>query len=1313
MSEGTEEHIRIMVTSRQPHALLTELSSWLDINTDELSLDPGDMAADSSMNTTSWAARDGLDPEVGGKVQIWKKCIGEQLNKIEVRQVDTIIQLIQEHTGWPHPSPGWPIQEVFALLDGIGPGDGVAQVLDRILRRYSMEDGFTWIMSWLIATARPFTQGELAELLSSYFRQYTREQQTSESIVLDREAAQWKLDVWLRGLVDIDQEQVKFRSNIRDIIFDRTPDQQQFLWQGVEEQAHQTIVKFCIHHFQCPAIFNPMQRIYEEHRQRGPQADGQKKQMSAPLTPDGVDVLFYLIQFLPFHLARCPPAYATATIDSFLTDPNSGSEPSVYWARLYWAMTNPFLRPPGIWEASSAWPTFIGLELLPIREGELDGDMNSLAFLVAAFANRPQRVSDLLQLRSFSHTTLTNALVGAVSAGNEETAKRLAECVIESNAGSTSDSVFPSSLIWATAWLDLASIARILLQNGSTADPVWESSDEWGKLTPSPLYLASALRHPSMVKLLLDHGARVDVVRDGKPLTPPNFLVLHPQLWREFCEHDSSYLRLERPLSLFHGTATWGSWWSIPSLLENENDVDIDAVLTHSDYDTCMTPLVSACFSSYIRTAQSLLQAGADANKSGPWSPLWLATVWSPNPELLKSLLHYNADPNHEQLERPLLYELVISSLKDHEICIMGNILLENDPPVDINAKARSGGQTALMGASGLGRLALVTWLLSRDADPSILDDDEETALHYAVRGDRFHVAQQLISRYPDLVTAERAAQPLLILGRESPEMVRLLLDSKADPERSNYKEQTVINTAAVDALPTVMEILLERKANLHHRDKWGATPICDAVEYGQDIRVLRLLIDYGANLDDTVEESGNGLLHLGVNSTPEILRVLLEYTKSLNLDLLNNAGRTALLAAGIKPNIECLKLLINAGADVNLVDERGESALHNSIHWQLPALRDLLLSQRDVEVNISSPVTGSPLHLACRKGQLESVTALLDCGADVHQLSAVTMYCNPLVAALLQDKLEQEGDDDTSSQDQIVRTLINHGADVGQIVRGSIYSPLAAACFGAGPDCINLLLDEGAQPDDPDPISGRLPLHFAAANGIHNFQVILHAMRSDPIVTDRYGKSALHWAAQYGHVRTVEHILSLLTSSWQQTQALEQEDSDGWTPLCWAVRPIKTGVCDVMQSEPRNYPDTVRLLLDSGADRSVRASWGDEMLTPLEMAQRCGAEMEVIELLQPALEITPVPSIPSPGPFKKFTLGTEICDICLGVSFPPFQLFSCIWLTIRLRFSLCLATNTGAAPVQITISAPNATRSPVTSTHANSPLTRENMSSL
>lgn len=131
-------------------------------------------------------------------------------------------------------------------------------------------------------------------------------------------------------------------------------------------------------------------------------------------------------------------------------------------------------------------------------------------------------------------------------------------------------------------------------------------------------------------------------------------------------------------------------------------------------------------------------------------------------------------------------------------------------------------------------------------------------------------------------------------------------------------------------------------------------------------------------------------------------------------------------------------------------------------------------------------------------------------------------MYPTPLIFALLSNKVKRD-----DVVDEVVRTLVLSGANIRMTVPSTFYNALATACYGANPGTINFLIDRGGFPNFADPISGRLPIHFAAASGIANFQTIFLPYRGDMMATDNHAKNCLHWAAQFGNSRTVDYILS------------------------------------------------------------------------------------------------------------------------------------------------------------------------------------------
>ncbi len=132
--------------------------------------------------------------------------------------------------------------------------------------------------------------------------------------------------------------------------------------------------------------------------------------------------------------------------------------------------------------------------------------------------------------------------------------------------------------------------------------------------------------------------------------------------------------------------------------------------------------------------------------------------------------------------------------------------------------------------------------------------------------------------------------------------------------------------------------------------------------------------------------------------------------------------------SAAAKGHIECLKYLMEKGADVNPVGGEG------------PA----------------------PLVFAASSGSMECVNQLLEAGVDVNQANE---WWTPLIAAASCGNVD------------CVRVLLEHGADVSQRDRyGKL--PLMFALHHDDPSCAELLLDAGADVNTSD---GCSPLTFTA----------------------------------------------------------------------------------------------------------------------------------------------------------------------------------------------------------------------------------------
>jgi len=157
--------------------------------------------------------------------------------------------------------------------------------------------------------------------------------------------------------------------------------------------------------------------------------------------------------------------------------------------------------------------------------------------------------------------------------------------------------------------------------------------------------------------------------------------------------------------------------------------------------------------------------------------------------------------------------------------------------------------------------------------------------------------------------------------------------------------------------------------------------------------------------------------------------------------------------------------------------------------------------------------------------------------------------------------------------------------------------TPIIVAAFASHEDIVQLLAMAGADINVFDNQAYDVVTIAAVANDLPMLDRVLELGARAGNITSPYNGTALIAAAHLGHHRVVNRLI-------EAKSPIDHINNLNWTALIEAV---------ILGNGGSDHIETVRLLLEAGADRSISDSDG---ITPMEHAQRLGYS-EMVKLLQ------------------------------------------------------------------------------------------------
>ena len=358
--------------------------------------------------------------------------------------------------------------------------------------------------------------------------------------------------------------------------------------------------------------------------------------------------------------------------------------------------------------------------------------------------------------------------------------------------------------------------------------------------------------------------------------------------------------------------------------------------------------------------------------------------------------------------------------------------------------------------------------LLKNGAKVDSVTEDGFTPLYLAAPNNYPGVIKVLLSYNADLgITSTNIYDAIgtltAVLEDGSLEVIRLLLEARAEIDHHPHSNKYLLHHAVLWNREDVLRLLMDDNSNVDIVDKNGDTAL-NCINVSTPLKIAKILVNGGASCNIRNKKHYTPICTAVLSENAEIVKCLAKIAK---LDIVRGQRGDPLHIACYQANLDLVKMLVDAGADVDLRDPLVGTPLQSACSSKTSSKEKresaifYLINEAHVDLDIIGGWHGCALNAACAQSSFDIVRMMLEKGVEIDVKNELGMMAVHFAA--------RRGE-------QIFRTIVECGGDA-EVSDKLGRTALHWASVGGMLHVINHILSESKRLVDQGDVNGWTPL--------------------------------------------------------------------------------------------------------------------------------------------------------------------------------------------------------------------------------------------